>query len=210
MISLSIHDRQVYVLNAGGSGNVSGFTISPSGDLTSIAGSTQALSTGASGPAQVSFTPDGSSLVVTEKGTNIISTYAVDQNGVASNRVSTPSSGTTPFGFGFTRNGTLVVSEAFGGGANASAVSSYGADNDGTWDVISGSVATTETAACWIVVTNSGRYAYTTNAGSGTISGYAILQGGRVKGVVFFVNGSRTVFRIGFGAAATAGFTGGL
>jgi 6-phosphogluconolactonase (cycloisomerase 2 family) len=44
--------------------------------------------------------------------------------------------------------------------------------------VVTASAVTTETAACWIVITNSGRYAYTTNAGSGTISGYAIHQGG--------------------------------
>jgi 6-phosphogluconolactonase (cycloisomerase 2 family) len=177
-ISVTISHDVLYVLNAGGAGNISGFAISPSGELSSIAGSTRPLSTGASGPAQVSFAPGGQSLVVTEKATNAISTYAVDQNGVATGPVVTPAAGTTPFGFGFTRNGTLVVSEACGGGANASAVSSYGFDTDGTWDVISASVATTETAACWIVVTNSGRYAYTTNAGSGTISGYAIHQGG--------------------------------
>ena len=34
--------------------------------------------------------------------------------------------------------------------------------------------ATTETAACWVVITPTGRYAYTTNTGSGSISGYAI------------------------------------
>lgn len=177
-ISVTISHDVLYVLNAGGAGNISGFAISPSGELSGIAGSTRPLSSGASGPAQVSFAPGGQSLVVTEKATNAISTYAVDHNGVATGPIVTPSSGATPFGFGFTRSGTLVVSEAFGGAANASAVSSYGGDIDGTWDVISASVATTETAACWIVVTNSGRYAYTTNAGSGTISGYGIQQGG--------------------------------
>lgn len=176
-ISVTISHDVLYVLNAGGAGNISGFSISPSGDLSSIAGSTRPLSSGASGPAQVSFAPGGRWLVVTEKATNVISSYAVDQNGVATGPTVTPSSGATPFGFGFTNSGTLVVSEAFGGAANASALSSYGANGSGTWSAISASVATTETAACWIVVTNSGRYAYTTNAGSGTISGFSIQQG---------------------------------
>jgi len=176
-ISVTISHDVLYVLNAGGSGNISGFSISAQGDLTSIAGSTKSLSSAAAGPAEVSFAPGGQWLVVTEKANNRISTYAVDQNGVASGPTTTPSSGATPFGFSFTNSGTLVVSEAFGGGANASAVSTYAANANGTWAVISPSVATTETAACWIVVTNSGRYAYTTNAGSGTISGYAIQQG---------------------------------
>jgi 6-phosphogluconolactonase (cycloisomerase 2 family) len=177
-ISVTIHHDLLYVLNAGGSGNISGFSISPQGDLTGIAGSTEPLSSGASGPAQVSFAPGGNWLVVTEKATNLISTYAVDHSGAASGPTTTPSSGATPFGFGFDQKGTLIVSEAFGGAADASAVSSYDNDGDGTWDVISPSAATTETAACWIVVTNSGRYAYTTNTGSGTISGYAVHQGG--------------------------------
>jgi 6-phosphogluconolactonase (cycloisomerase 2 family) len=177
-ISVTFSHELLYVLNAGGSGNIAGFQISSSGDLSPIAGSVQPLSTGASGPAQISFAPGGRWLVVTEKATNVISTYAVDNNGVASGPVTSTSSGATPFGFGFTNAGTLVVSEAFGGAANASAVSSYTGPENGAWAPISPSVATTETAACWIVVTNSGRYAYTTNAGSGTISGYAIHQGG--------------------------------
>ena len=177
-IGVTFHHDLLYVVNAGGSGNIAGFSISPQGDLTSIAGSAQPLSTGASGPAQISFAPGGNWLVVTEKATNVISTYAVDHNGVASGPTTTTSSGATPFGFGFDQQGTLIVSEAFGGAANASAVSSYDAEGDGTWEAISPSVLTTETAACWIVVTNSGRFAYTTNAGSGTISGYAVQQGG--------------------------------
>jgi 6-phosphogluconolactonase (cycloisomerase 2 family) len=91
--------------------------------------------------------------------------------------VFTNSSGTTPFGFGFTNSGFLVVSEAFGGAAGASATSSYDSNANGTWSVISGSVPTTETSACWIAVVNSGRYAYSANTGSGTITGYAIHQG---------------------------------
>ena len=176
-ISVTIYQDLLYVVNAGGSGNIAGFEISTSGDLSSIAGSSQPLSTGASGPAQISFAPGGDWLVVTEKNTNLISTYAVDKDGVASGPTTTPSSGPTPFGFGFDNKGTLIVSEAFGGAANASAVSSYNAVANGAWHVISPSIATTETAACWIVVTNSGRYAYTTNTGSGTISGYSVDQG---------------------------------
>jgi 6-phosphogluconolactonase len=177
-ISVTISGNLLYALNAGGSGNISGFAIAFNGDLTSIAGSTRPLSNGAAGPAQIEFAPDGQWLVVTEKATNRITTYPVGPNGTAGAGVSTNASGTTPFGFGFTNSGFLIVSEAFGGAANGSAVASYDAEGDGTWDVVSPSVFTTETAACWIVVTNSGRYAYTTNAGSGTITGYAIHQGG--------------------------------
>ena len=169
--SVTFSQNLLYVLNAGGSGNITGFTISSSGDLTSIPGSTQPLSSGASDPAQISFAPGGGLLVVTEKATNVIRTFPVN-GGVAGPGVNTPSSGAVPFGFGFDQKGTLIVSEA-----PASAVSSYDAAGS-TWNVISPSVLTTEAAACWIAVTNSGRYAYSANTASGTISGFSIHQGG--------------------------------
>ena len=37
---------------------------------------------------------------------------------------------------------------------------------------------TTQTAACWVAVTKNGRYAYTTNAGSASVSGYRIGRDG--------------------------------
>ena len=99
---------------------------------------------------------------MTEKNTNLIDTYDVDlDTGLASGPNPQASAGATPFGFAFDRRGHLIVSEAFGGAADASAVSSY-AVADGIIDPISPSVATSETAACWIVVTKNGRFAYTT------------------------------------------------
>jgi 6-phosphogluconolactonase len=44
--------------------------------------------------------------------------------------------------------------------------------------VISGAVATNQRAPCWLVVTKNGRYAYTANAASSTISGFAIAPNG--------------------------------
>ena len=37
-------------------------------------------------------------------------------------------------------------------------------------------MGTTQTAACWVVVTPDGRHAYVTNTGSGTISRYAVQR----------------------------------
>ena len=64
---------------------------------------------------------------------------------------------------------------------DASAVTSYELLTDGELWVISPSVPTTETAACWLVVTKNGKYAYTTNAGSNTTSGYAIGKDGSLE-----------------------------
>lgn len=183
-ISLTIYKNLLYVLNAGGSGSITGFTVDQFGKLAALAGSTRALSnnnTGAApGPAQISFSPDGSTLVVTEKASNVIDTYVVGKDGMASGPTVNPSSGVTPFGFAFTQQGALVVSEAFGGAALASAVSSYNVAN-GTLSVISTSVPTGQTAACWIAVSKNGKFAYSTNAGSGSVSAYQVGTDGSLS-----------------------------
>src|SRR5437764_9668678 len=113
-ISLTAHGSLLYVLNAGGAGNISGFSVGAIGGLTPIAGSTQPLSGTNVGPAQVSFSPDGRRLVVTEKNTNLLDVYAVDANGAASGRASVASAGGTPFGFAFGHRNDVFVSEATG------------------------------------------------------------------------------------------------
>src|SRR3954463_1052982 len=98
-ISLTYRHHVLYVLNAGGAGNIAGFRAHGE-SLTPIAGSTQPLGAGSSGPAQVSFTPDGNALVVTGKSSNTIDVYAV-RNDVAGAPTVSASAGGTPFGFVF-------------------------------------------------------------------------------------------------------------
>jgi 6-phosphogluconolactonase (cycloisomerase 2 family) len=180
-VSIAVHRSLVYVLNAGGTGNISGFELDRDDHLRPLAGSTRPLSTSSADAAQVAFSPDGGLLVVTEKATNVIGTYTVGAGGLATGPNAQPSAGATPFGFAFGRNGTLVVSEAFGGGPDGSALSSYRASPVGALSVISPSVGTTETAACWVVITGDGRFAYTSNTGSGTISGYRLSRAGELS-----------------------------
>ena len=178
-ISIATHEDYVYVLNAGGQGNIAGFELTQHNKLKPIAGSNQPLSGANTAPAQISFNLSGDTLVVTEKATHIIDTYAVDEDGVASAPVSQKSNGQTPFGFSFTPRGVLVVSEAFGGAPNASAVSSYRL-RDGQLNVRSGSIGTTQSAACWIVITKNGKFAYASNTGSNNISSYRVGSAGRL------------------------------
>ncbi|HJR79244.1 MAG TPA: beta-propeller fold lactonase family protein [Anaerolineales bacterium] len=179
-ISLTVHDQWLYVLNAGGSGNISGFRIRENGSLVPLDGSTQPLSNGGAGdspmPAQIAFDPEGEILVVTEKATNLIDVYRV-RRGIAGPPRTNDSAGITPFGFAFDPSGHLIVSEAFGGEPGASAVSSYKLD-DREVNVISPSVGTTQTAACWVVISKNGKYAYDTNTGSSSISSFAIGKDG--------------------------------
>ena len=177
-VSITIFGRLVYVLNAGGTPNIQGFLISPFGNhLVSLPGSARSLAGGSSAsPAQIAFRLDGSVLMVTEKGTQTIDTYTIDNLGYASGPISHPSNGATPFGFAFIHRGFVVVSEA---GPNA--LSSYQVGEDGDLDLISGSVPNNQMATCWAVVPNDGRYAYTANAGSATISSYTIAPDGMLS-----------------------------
>jgi 6-phosphogluconolactonase len=177
-ISLSYSHNLLYVLNAGGAAStadsITGFNVGADGTLTPIPGSTQLLSEANTGPAQISFNNDGDVLVVTEKATNLIDTFTVDTNGVAGPVNTHVSAGVTPFGFAIGKRDQVIISEAAGGATDLSSVSSYQLGKDGSLSVISASIGTTETAACWAVVSNDGRFTYTTNAGSNTISGYSI------------------------------------
>jgi 6-phosphogluconolactonase (cycloisomerase 2 family) len=180
-ISLTVHGDLLYVLNAGSgssAGNISGFTVGNGGSLTALAGSTRPLSAPAVGPAQVQFSPDGRTLVVTEKGTSLIDTYTVAPNGIASGPTAQASSGTTPFGFDFDKRGHLIVSDAFGGGAGLGALSSYAVSSSGALSAITPLAPDGQTAACWVVTTKTGRYAYTTNTGSANVSSYTIGHDG--------------------------------
>lgn len=175
-ISVTVSGRLVYVLNAGDSehpGNITGFKLGLRGTLSPIPGSTRPLSADAVGPAQVQFALGGAVLVVTEKATNLIDTYTVGADGLATGPITHASNGATPFGFAV-QGRHVFVSEAFGGAPDASATSSYALEGDGTLSLVSGSVATTETAACWVVLSRGGRFAYVTNTGSNTISGYRV------------------------------------
>jgi 6-phosphogluconolactonase len=183
-ISLAVDRRILYVLNAGGivgdADNISGFRISRNGTLSPLPGSTRPLSADSTGPAQIAFSSDGEAIVVTEKATNNILVYTVEGCGYVDGPKVYASEGMTPFGFAFGKRSRLFVSEAFGGASDASAVSSYVVTPEGDLEVVSPSVATNQTAACWVVVSKDGKFAYDTNAGSGSISGFRIGHDGSI------------------------------
>ena len=86
---------------------------------------------------------DGRTLVVTKRGTDSIGTYAIDERGFAAGPTTIGSSGKTPYGFGFTADGAMIVTEAFGGAVGAACASSYSITDPGKITPVSGSVAGT-------------------------------------------------------------------
>jgi 6-phosphogluconolactonase (cycloisomerase 2 family) len=174
--SVAAAGELVYVLN-NGTPSISGFSLT-GGGLEPIAGSTRPLAAGAD-PAQIAFGPDGRTLVVTERGTNSISTFTVGEDGLAQPAETIPSSGATPYGFGFA-GGSLIVTEAFGGAVGAAAASSYSLDGQRPVP-LSASIANTRSEVCWAAVSKDGRFVYVTNFGDGTISSYAIGEDGSLE-----------------------------
>jgi 6-phosphogluconolactonase (cycloisomerase 2 family) len=163
---------RVYVLNSGGTPSVSAFFRWFDGSLKPIPGGTRNLADGAQGAAQVSVTPDGRSLVVSERVSNRLETLPLDFFGRPGAPVVTPSNGAVPFGFGIAPQGTIVVSEA-----GASTVSSYRPGHDGALRTVTASLPVGQGAACWVAVSPNGRFAYTGNAAGG-IGGFAIGRDG--------------------------------
>jgi 6-phosphogluconolactonase len=172
------HGDLVYVLNTGGSSSVAGFRLQY-GELTPIENSLRFLSTNTSGAASLAFSPNGQFLAVTERLTNSIDVFLVQSDGTLSPIVVNPSVGPGAFSVSFAANGAAIVSETGAAGVpNGSAASSYAVQSNGTLSVITASAPTLGAANCWNAVTPDGRFVYVSNAGSSSISGFAIGAGG--------------------------------
>jgi 6-phosphogluconolactonase (cycloisomerase 2 family) len=175
--SIAVHGELAYVLNNGQPG-ISGFSLS-NGGLAPIEGSSRPLDPAAD-PAQIAFSPNGRTIVITERGTNCISAFTVDDRGYADGPATIASSGTTPYGFDFAED-AVIVTEAFGGEIGAAAASSYSLAEPGRLAPVSASIGDTRSEVCWAAITNDGRFAYVTNFGDGTISSYAIGGDGSIE-----------------------------
>jgi 6-phosphogluconolactonase len=178
-ISVTTNGQFVYVVN-GMSADIYGYKVGNDGKLNPIDGSHKELSAETADPAQISFTPSGHSLMVTEKGTNKITAFSVKSNGAIGDRVVNPSVGTTPFGFDFARREFMLVTNADGGMANTSTCTAYKNLDNLTIKTTNGAVPNGQTAVCWVAVTENGRFAFTTNTGSNTLTTYFVDNFGRI------------------------------
>jgi 6-phosphogluconolactonase (cycloisomerase 2 family) len=171
--SVAVTDDAVYVLNANSS-SVGIFSYNESGNLR--ARGTATLSPNTAGPTEARVSPNGRWLDVTERASNTIDAFRIDEDGRLAAPIKTEHTGNTPFGFQFTPAGVLVVSEA--GSASAS---SYDQARTGALTALTSAASNGGQAApCWLIVDSRGRYAYTANAGGSSISGYSIDGDGKL------------------------------
>ena len=168
-VSVTYRAGLIYVVNAG-SDNIVGFAFNRRGKLRQLRNSSRALSATGTAPAQISFSRNGRALIVTEKATNTISSYALRRNGRPGNINTLASAGITPFGFDLGNGRLFHVSEAAGGADGASTVTTYRINNHGIVSVVDGPLATQGTAACWVVSANNNTDLFVTNTGGADIS----------------------------------------
>ena len=177
--SVAVHDNRVYVLNTRDEPNVSGFHIGEDGRLVSRQDATRSIGA-SSDPAQVAVSPDGRTLVVTDRATDSIHVFGVDEDGRLGEAVTHASTGMTPYGFDFRADGTLVVTEAAGAQVGKASASSYALVGPAELKPITGPVPNTRSEVCWAAISKDGGHVFVTNFGDGTISTYAIGDDGSI------------------------------
>jgi 6-phosphogluconolactonase len=175
--SVAEHGGLVYVLNTDRP-SVTGFRVDATG-LSALPDSTRMLQPD-SDPAQVGFSPDGRTLMITERGANAIASYPVRVDGLLGEPHLNASCGQTPYGFAFTPQGALIVTEAFGAKQGRAAASSYLTQGDDL-SPASRSIGSGHSEVCWAVASNDGRYVFTTNFGDGSVTRYAIADDGSLS-----------------------------
>ncbi|MGW6740850.1 lactonase family protein [Streptomyces sp. NPDC055025] len=192
-VSVTVHEDRVYVLNARNGGSVQGYRLTEKG-LHRVPAWHRALRLNTSTapeflhtPGQVTFTPDGSRLVVSTKmGGNSIAVFPFDSSGTPSARpVVSSKAGSAPFGLTFDRQGRLVVADA---GPNA--VLTFRIENDSDITLLD-DILTGQQASCW--VTRAGNRFYVSNAGSNTVSGFRQTRGARLAPLGNTPTGTGTV-----------------
>jgi 6-phosphogluconolactonase (cycloisomerase 2 family) len=169
---LTQNGNTLYVLNASGGSNISGFQIDGHGLLIPIDGSTALLSGANIGGSSISFSPNGSTIVAIERGTGKLDTFPISSSEIPGSPTFTPSSGVAPFASFFTSSGILLVAEA-----GSSSVSSYTLSGDSLTEVTS-SLPTGFSTTCWVAASPDGKFAYASNPGSSEISVLSIAPSG--------------------------------
>jgi 6-phosphogluconolactonase (cycloisomerase 2 family) len=170
-VSVTARGGSVYVLNALHGGSVLGYA-SLAGHLVRVPSWHRSLGIESDGtPGQVSFTPDGSKLVVAGKANGTLAVYRVGLlGGIAAKPTETKlSSGGSPFALTFDARGRAVVTDS---GANA--LDTFTVGRSGSLTKLD-EAATDQKATCWVV--RDGNFFYTGNAGSGTVSAFKQTDG---------------------------------
>ncbi len=177
-VSIAVHGNAVYVLDARAGGAIQGFVVSGH-RLFPVAGWHRRLGLDPTAtpefthtPGQVAVSPDGRWLLVTTKAsTSAVDVFRLGPLGrPASSPVVTVVPGAVPFAVAFRPGAVVAVAEA---GTNA--VDTFSIAATGTLTAMH-SAPTGQAATCWIV--GHGTLLFASNAGSATLTGLRVGNGG--------------------------------
>ena len=185
-VSIAVHDHLVFVANSGGtSPNIAGFALNPGGHLRPLEGGPEPVPAGFT-PGDVLFNRTGTNLVVTLLGPQFSSpsataSYAVDDEGHLTAAPGSPfhvkNAGTIGAEVRPTNPSQLFISNAHDGPLKGT-VAAFSVARDGTVSAIGSPVPDNQTAPCWVEISHDGRYLFTTNTASSSISSYSIAADG--------------------------------
>ena len=195
-VTISQHGL-VYVANVGNGGsNYTGFRLDDDGSLSPVPRSTVPVPEG-SGVGDVFFNSTADRLVGTRDNTSLIDSFAVRPNGrlVAAPGSPFAAQSLGPIGAEFrpTDPSQLFVSNAHAGAGNGT-VSAFDVDRSGVLTAVGPAYANGQTAPCWVEISHDGRYLFSVNTASASISSFRINDDGSL---VLLGN---TSFRVGQGA----------
>lgn len=183
-LAVASFQNRVYVLDGAGAGTVVGFRANEAGQLSRIPNASAFLTATSAGGSSISITPDGRFVVVTERLTNKLDVFPIQQDGTfgAVQAIDSPVPGV--FSGRFDPAGQYILSATGPAGVTGgSTISSFLVTNSGTLAPITESLPTFGNANCWNAVTPNGKFSFVSNAGSSTISAFSIGAAGQLTPV---------------------------
>ncbi len=182
--SVTSHGDLVAVLNSGGLGSVSEFSLRGA-TLTAVPNSVRSLGLNNTtppdfvhSPGEIGYSPNGRFLILTTKQSantfgvaNAYDVFSVGADGsLSASPTVTPAQHANPFAFTFDAQGDLVGAEAAG-----SWISTYSINSDGSLTAL-GSVSDGKGALCW--VSSARGVFYGSNAASADVSSFTVSPQG--------------------------------
>jgi 6-phosphogluconolactonase (cycloisomerase 2 family) len=192
-VSIAHHKDLIYVLNEGespdefigGIPNLTGFILDAAGKLHPIPHSTRVTGTPDSGPSEASITPDGRLLIITEMFTNLIKVFELEEGRLLKEQTTIRANNPTPLAVAFGRHNLVAITEGNDighrvGSPNGATMSTYRVTEDGGLEPISNAAHINKTGTCWVRFSPDGRFAFTGDTGSGTVSSFAVSRNGEL------------------------------
>lgn len=192
-VSIAHSKNLVYVLNEGespdeffgGIPSITGFTLDNAGKLHQIPHSNRITGTPDSGPSEAAISPDGRYLIITEMFTDLIKVFEVREDGQLKERTTTGANNPTPLAVDFGHHGLIAITEGNDighrvGSPNGATISTYRMGEDGGLQPVSRAVKVNKTGTCWVRFSPNGRFAFTGDTGSGSVSSFSVSHDGEL------------------------------